>query len=194
MWWQYWVVVWWSGNKANGENSVVLWGIGNTANGENSLVLWQNANWYDNSFAWSANARQDEARIDANKGVLIWTYSPVTGVKLVVSWAVKLWMWWTGVWEINMDNDGCMRASDGANSYVLGRGSETQCSTNSWCQFGKIILQHGDSVTGYAVSYSDNCTGNAVRLECDSGNLKESSIVRNGYYPYCYYVKSDPRR
>ena len=87
--WDLWVIVWWQLNSVGGDKGVILWGYNNYW-WSNSLVMWHDATWGNNSFAWNGVAQDSGARIDADNWVLIWTKMSITGVKLVVSGAVKL--------------------------------------------------------------------------------------------------------
>ena len=204
--WNAWVVVWWVGNKA-GENGVVVWWYNNNYDnkwvvlwwqnnkaGVNSLVLWQSANWANNSFSWNWGANQDTARIEASNWVLIWTYEAKPWIALVVNWAVKLWDGQnpTEQWEINIDEDWCVRVRDknGWSIHVLGKTSESQCNAGRWCQFGKTKLQDGETISqngnglrdvkAYAKPYGENCT--RVSVTCNDWRLSREA------YPYCYQI------
>lgn len=83
-----WIILWWNSNTSS-KGWIVLWGQDNTAN-DHSIALWENANWKLYSFAWNGEAPEYSARINASGGMLIWTYTPIPWVSLVVSWATKL--------------------------------------------------------------------------------------------------------
>ena len=187
-----WVILWWFKNISKG--GIVLWGSGNMA-WENSMAFWQNAKWDKNSFAWNAHALQNSARIDASGWMLIGTYSPVSWVYLVVSGSVKLWSgkfdsttWW--VW---VNENGCIKASDGDSLYTLGRSSESVCGVDSGCQFGTTILHNGDKVTAYTVSYAKKCEDIAQTVTCKGWKFYNSGgSIMNVVYPYCYDLSPDP--
>lgn len=185
----WWIVLWWSYNHAF-EGGVVLWGSGNVAR-RNSLILWQNASWWDGSFAWNAEANNGAARINADSWVLIWTYGPINGVSLVVGWSVKLSNGNDVAWAIRFNGSWCLTVYDGSNSHILGKSSESNCAVESWCQFGWVLIQNGDFVTGYSVSYSTDCSAALITgIVCEDWLLSwwsESTI-----YPYCYGIDSNP--
>ena len=182
-----WVVLWWE-NGSGGIRWVVLGGSSNTA-WENSLAFWKNARWEKNSFAWNDKAEANTARINADSWVLIWTYNPIDGVSLVVSWSVKLGSGKAGRWAINYNGNWCITMYDWKNSHVLGKKSskEPSCGVSSWCKFGGVLLQNWDVVTGYTVSYSTNCNEKRVKITCENWNLLW------WLYPYCYDISSDSR-
>ena len=193
VWWSNWnsyrgwVVLWWDHSFAY-DYGVVLWGGLNLAK-KYSLVLWKSAHWEENSFAWNGNAELNTARIEANSWVLIWTYSPIHGVSLVVSWSVKLGSGHDGnKWAIRLNSSWCLTMYDG-HTHVLGKKSKSMCGVASWCQFGGVLLQDWDVVTGYSVSYSTNCNSNdnIISVQCNNWNLSRPA------YPYCYKIDSDPR-
>lgn len=193
VWWSNWnsyrgwVVLWWDHSFAY-DYGVVLWGGLNLAK-KYSLVLWKSAHWEENSFAWNGNAELNTARIEANSWVLIWTYSPIHGVSLVVSWSVKLGSGHDGnKWAIRLNSSWCLTMYDG-HTHVLGKKSKSMCGVASWCQFGGVLLQDWDVVTGYSVSYSTGCNSNdnIISVECNNWNLSRPA------YPYCYNIDSDPR-
>ena len=196
--WSNSVVVWWRTNKAFSGWIVLWWQRSQTTNGVvlgwsgnkamiNSLVLGQGAEWEANSFAWNGNAELNTARIEANSWVLIWTYSPIHGVSLVVSWSVKLGSGHDGnKWAIRLNSSWCLTMYDG-HTHVLGRKSKSMCGVASWCQFGGVLLQDWDAVTGYAVSYSTDCDDTVRQAQCNDWNLSPQ------VFPYCYKIDSDPR-
>ena len=105
--WWFWIILWWDSNISSG-GWIVLWGKNNNAQ-NHSIALWQNAKWDNYSFAWNGHAPEHSARINASGGVLIWTYNSITGVSLVVSWAIKLWQESynydiNGDWEFNSND------------------------------------------------------------------------------------------
>lgn len=192
VWWyswnplRWWVILWWNGSHAY-DYGVVLWGRLNRAK-KYSLVLWKRAHWEENSFAWSGNAELNTARIETNSWVLIWTYSPIHGVSLVVSWSVKLGSGHDGnKWAIRLNSSWCLTMYDG-HTHVLGRKSKSMCGVASWCQFGGVLLQDWDIVTGYIVSYSTNCSGQRTQVQCNHWELSRP------VYPYCYNIDSNPVR
>ena len=192
LWWRRnWRSVW-----IDYGNGIILWGSGNDA-WYWAVVLWQIARWKWMSFAWNAKAWINSARINASGWMLIGTNTPVSWVYLVVDWSVKLWSgkfdsttWW--VW---VNENGCIKASDGDSVYTLGRSSssESRCGLFSGCQFGTTILHNGDKVTAYTVSYAKKCEDIAQTVTCkewkfyNSGN-EEMTVV----YPYCYDLSPDP--
>lgn len=190
------VIAWWEGNSINAENSVILWGQGNKANWRNSLVLWQKAEWNTWSFAWSAKvSNPNSARIDTKSGVLIWTYTPINWVKLVISWAVSLswqsslgsWVWW----EIKVVN-GCIYAYDGENWQVMWKSSRQSANCGGEiqaCQFWETLLYQWDTVDAYKNYYSNNCS--SIRVMCSGWNLVDASGNTWTYYPYCYKIQQD---
>lgn len=182
-WFNGWVVLWWSGWGAS-VGGVALWGKANKAM-SNSLVLWKNAQWNMNSFTWNSVAQSNEARINADSWVLIWTYTPIDSVSLVVSWSIKLNNGNDNIWAIRYNN-WCLTMYDG-HTHILGRSSKSVCGVASWCQFGSILLQDWDVVTGYSVSYSTNCNTVVVTgVTCVAWNLSAQ------VYPYCYNIDSNP--
>ena len=193
-WWQSntanesWVVVGWQSNTAS--DWVTLWWYKNNANWKNSLVMWQNAKWAKWSFVWNdsatwINAPQNSARMDTNNGVLIWTFNPIKGVALVVSWAIKLGgdLWSQSLtWEMKVDN-GCINVYDGKNWHSLG-GKCWEILGGSGCQFGKTFLQDGEVRTCYTKSVSPNCNSTQIKttVACNNWNLDKTC------FPYCYNV------
>ena len=182
--WEKWVVVWWFNNSWS--NGVILWWISNEADWDYSLVMWSGAKWKIGSFSWNAEAWEDSARIDAKSGVLIWTYTPITWVSLVVSWAVKLdgtnstltwWIYFTGGRTFDV--------YDGVAWHTLGKNSESS-SNNNPCRFWNVLLQQWDTATWY-VNYFTGGLCEWVSLTCGNWNMKDSSN-RSGYYPYCYEI------
>lgn len=185
------VAGWFSWTALNG--GVVLGWFQNEANWQWSLVLWRNAKGKEWSFSWNANNSQNEsARIDATSGVLIWTFTPINGVSLVVSGAVKIGTTWDNrvKWRIGVNSDGCILAYNGSVERVIGKVSESKCWFATWCQFWNTILQNGESVTGYSVPYATNCKQSTIekRVTCNW-----TSLTPAGYtYPYCYKIDASP--
>lgn len=180
-WFDGWVVLWWRRNSAT--DWMVLGGNKNKAM-RYSLILWQNAQWNMNSFAWNGVAQSGEARINADSWVLIWTYSPIDSVSLVVSWSIKLNNGNDIIWAIRYNN-WCLTMYD-RHTHVLGRNSKSVCSVASWCQFGSVLLQDWDVVTGYTDSYSTNCNTVVTGVSCVAWNLSAQ------VYPYCYNIDTSP--
>ena len=190
------IVLWWRRNwKLNSyANGIILWGSGNDAK-IGAVVFWQRARWEDMSFAWNAKAWINSARINASGWMLIGTNTPVSWVYLVVDWSVKLWSgkfdsttWW--VW---VNENGCIKASDGDSLYTLGRSSESVCGVDSGCQFGTTILHNGDKVTAYTVSYAKKCEDIAQTVTCKGWKFYNSGgSIMNVVYPYCYDLSPDP--
>lgn len=201
-WWDPATIAWWQGNKANTSWVVVgwykntetkwvaLWWSGNKANGENSLAMWINSKWGKGSFAWNDgtssifNAPDNTARIDANSGVLIWTFTPIKWVALVVSWAIKLGEDSSSelAWEMRV-KDWCIQVYDGNNWHYLGGKCQNQADFN-WCQFGKTYLLNGDTAIGYVSPVAATCK--KERVKCKDWELDKN------YFPYCYEISSDP--
>jgi len=193
VWWSQgkaytgWVVLWWLYNEAGGW--VILWWRRSQATWENSLVLWYAAKWHENSFARSGEAQPNKARINANSGVLIWTVNPIDGVSLVVSWSVKLSKWTNITWSITLNDSWCITVYDWKSSHALGNSSESTCGVASWCQFGSTFLQNWDVVTGYMVSYDNDCGFWQLSAKCDNWKIKsEKAGWYWAIYPYCYNV------
>ena len=201
VWWagnsvdgKYSLIGWWEGNSIDAENSVILWGQGNKANWRNSLVLWQKAEWNTWSFAWSAKvSNPNSARIDTKSGVLIWTYTPIDWVKLVISWAVSLtdaystglWIWW----EIKVVN-GCIYAYDGEIWQVMWKSSRQSdhCGGEiQACQFWETLLYPWDTVYAYKNFWSSNSCS-SIKVMCSGWNLVDASGNTWTYYPYCYEI------
>lgn len=190
------VVVWWNANTVDGENAVVLWGWSNSAKWKNSLVMWHGAEWYTWSFAWSATGKADSARIDVDRWMLVWTNTPISGVRLVVAWPVSLANFtsnnlWT-TWEIKVVN-GCIYANDGRNWQVMGKSSRVPCGgAVNTCRFWEAILYEWDQADAYRNFYSENCSGSStmVKVTCSGWNLVDDSNHVWTYYPYCYHVWS----
>ena len=180
----YGVVVWWQGHNGNNNNKwVILWWMDNAA-WDGSLVLWKGAIWGDYSFAWNKVAGNNEAWIQADNWVLIWTYKAKTWVALVVSGAIKLSTEPDKPLDMGeMRNNGwCIEVDDGGSLHVLGKTSESKCNAWMWCIFGKTKMQDGDTLVGYTKSYTDgDCEDVAKGVECDNWNLIPSDA-----YPYCY--------
>lgn len=188
------VIAWWAENLINWQNSVILWGQNNEANWENSLILWQKAEWLSWSFVWSAKAANpNSARIDAASGVLIWTYTWMAWVRLVIGWALSLtgtynMEWWTW-WEIRVVS-GCIYAFDGENWQVMWKSSRQseQCGGEiQACQFWGTLLYQWDTVDAYKNYYSKNCS--FEKVVCSGWNLVHKSTgLTWTYYPYCYKI------
>ncbi len=188
------VILWWRRNNSSG--GVILWWIKNRA-WKYALALWSGARWEDGAFAWNGYAWQNSARINASGWMLIGTNTPVSWVYLVVDWSVKLWSgkfdsttWW--VW---VNENGCIKASDGDSVYTLGRSSssELKCGVFSGCQFGTTILHNGDKVTAYTVSYAKKCEDIAQTVTCKEWKFYNSGgSIMNVVYPYCYDLSPDP--
>ena len=190
------IVIWWYQNNDGVDGrGIVLWGRSNKSNWENSLVLWYRWNkgtiWWDWSFVWNNGtdvnnkAVNQAARIETSS-MLIWAYDKINGVKLVVSWAIKLWEWISDKgWEISVNSTWCINAYDWNNSHILGKNSEDVCgAVFSGCQFGNVILQHGETAKAYRSFYSTNCehSSNVVTARCDNGTMNPN------WYLYCYPV------
>ena len=206
VWWQkntdngdFWVVVWWHNGRSDDNFWVVLWWQSNVGKSD-SLILWNTAKWGDGSFSWNYSAENFDnvAEINATRWVLIWTYSPIDRVALVVNWAVKLWNdnYPTQKWEIN-SKDWCIKVHDDGDNinHVLGKTSEsdTQCWAGKWCQFWKTLLQHGDVVSStnptikaYSAPYATNCNSKRITITCYNWNLGPN------VYPYCYDISNVP--
>ncbi len=194
-WWQSntakasWVVVGWYQNTET--EWVALWWSENKAKGKNSLVMWKKSEWEEGSFAWNDgtssnfNAPDNTARIDANSGVLIWTFTPIKWVALVVSWAIKLGKDTSSelAWEMRV-NDWCIEVYDGNNWHYLG-GKCWEHEDWNWCQFGKTYLLNGDTATGYVSPVSETCERKPVT--CNGWELDHKD-----YFPYCYKISPDP--
>ena len=187
--WTNWAIGWWKRNSANGSRTVILWGYGNTG-WSDSLILWSGAQWAENSFVWNAKTTvSDSARIDAANWVLIWRKTTISGVKLAISGAVKIWA------ELNpqrwaiMFHSGLIRFYDGSNYHILGLITGSSLWDNSCgCWFGSVKLEVWDIVKFYSKSYSTNCENIAFTGQCLT-NWKRS---RTGY-PYCYEISPDVR-
>ena len=179
----WWIILWWSGNTSNG--GIILWWSGNIA-WKDSLVLWSNSLWEEYSFAWNWTAQNNSARINATSWMLIWTLSPIDGVSLTVSWAIKLWNESNNItWSIFSDSEWCIKFYDWNNESTLGNA----CWINSWCQFGTIILHNWDIVEGYTDYYSTNCINKKQKVECKDWKFYKSptyNTVVSKLYPYCY--------
>lgn len=184
-----WVVVWWRANRLLGSRGIILWGYYNVG-WSDSFVLWTNATWNENSFAWSAEAPKDSARIDTDNWVLIWTRQAITWVKLVVDGAIKLWTGGNNVtWAIRLTNKPIwiIAMYDGYYSRVLGyTGSAFDDACG--CKFGWVELEPGDMIRVYSKSYATNCELIATTGQC----LSNWQLSPMGY-PYCYEISSDPR-
>ena len=95
VWWRnnivnnMWVVIWWDSNKSD-ESGIVLGWYKNVSK-DYGLPFWSEATAQIKSFSWNSSSVENQAVIEAASWVLIWTYNPVTGVNLVVNWAVKIW-------------------------------------------------------------------------------------------------------
>lgn len=187
--WNGWVVLGWGNNKAS-DNGVALWWQKNTA-GANSLAMWSWAKAVSGSFAWSATARNGEARIDAKSGVLINTWNAINWVNLLVNGMIKVWgNAITGdeqAWEIRFVNN-CFYSYDGAGWHVMTTTwSCSEITTKKSCQWGNVVLQHGDKVKWYAKEFATNC-GDSVDLWCNNGKMTNRNGVINNYYPYCHEI------
>ena len=194
-WWygnhayRWWIVLGWQDNYAYDWWIVLGW-QGNNAQ-DLSLVMWKDAKGLGKSFAWNAEALVESARINAEKWVLIGTVTPINWVNLVVNWAIKL-AWETDpnwvAWEIRAVN-GCFYAYDGAYWHVINQNTESSCSgfgtmAGSWCQFGNVLLQAGDTVKAYnTVTWP--CDYRTVQCGSD-GKLKYNNSDTNYTSPYCY--------
>ena len=203
--WEKSVIMWWYKNKAQSGGVVVGWFSwsalnewivlgwqNNEANWKWSLVLWRSAQGKEWSFSWSAkNTLSQSARIDTLSGVLIWTFTPINGVGLVVSGAVKIGTTWDRVqWRIGVNSDGCILAYNGSVERVIGKVSESKCWFATWCQFWNTILQNGETAIGYSVPYATNCNQNNIKkvVTCNW-----TSLTPAGYtYPYCYKIDASP--
>ena len=198
--WSVWgVVVWWNNNSV-GEYWVVVWGSSNSA-GKYGLAFWRSSKWGERSFSWndgsneSYTAKDNSAYIGTSGWVLIWTYTPVSWVNLVVNGAVKIWweeLWLWKVWEVKMVN-GCFYAHDGSKWHVLGRGSVSASSCRieglaKICEFGNTRLWEWDIAIWYSAPYAPNCNDIRQVVSCGSdGNLDPAEYV----YPYCYSLNGD---
>ena len=187
-WWSgnivkgWWAIVWWESNTVN--NWVVIWWNNNESN-DKSVVLWENSKWTESSFVWnSENILNNSAVITASGWILIWTYTPISWVNLVVNGAVKLWSnnttsW--NVWEIRMQS-WCFYAYDGNRWHVINKKPTDNCP-NVTCEFETALLQEGDSIQAYTSIYSENCSENLVNISCNSDWTLWEGI---SYYSYCY--------
>lgn len=196
---EWWVVLWGADNKSDA--GVVLWWKGNEI-GKNGLAMWVSAKWGDRSFVrndgtFNGTASEGSAVIWAKNGVLIWTYTPVTGASLVVSWAVKIWGTSENpvAWEIRLETDNCLYAYDGTKWHILGKNSQTSCTAHSsdvavTCEFGRILLQEGNVVDeAYSQAYASSCS--AVKVTCKNVGgvwklVPESWTAAAKYYPSCF--------
>lgn len=192
LWWSNnnantrWVVLGWNNNEAS-NNGVALWWQKNEA-GTNSLAMWSWAKAASESFAWSATAENGEARIDAKSGVLINTWKAINWVNLLVNGMIKVWgNAITGdeqAWEIRFVNN-CFYSYDGTGWHVMTTLTWwcNDISTKKSCQWGNVVLQHGDSATWYAQEFGTSCSGEKVW--CDNGAVKNvQGIIRE--YSYCH--------
>ena len=206
-WWEdnhsyEWVVVWWFHNEAN--NWVVVWWFENQATEStilgwlnnrtllgNSLAFWSGALAYEYWFSWNSDISDESkmARIDAESGVLIWTYNPVTGVNLVVNWAVKIW--WKKIEEGGVKGEiravsWCYYAFDGSNWHVINDWDITDCGEFGldWaCKFGNVLYSSGEVVIGYTEPYALECV--KIAWQCIWWSIFSWSEILN-IYPYCY--------
>ena len=200
VWWYaneanaWWAIVWWYGNNA--VDSTVVWWFNNYA--ENySLVFWSGAQAYNYSFSWNTNMltsgfpSSSSASISAKSWVLIWTYTPITGVNLVVSWVVKFG--WEEINEWDSDYRGeiravswCFYAYDGASWHVINEWDISNCG-DVWiewtCKFGNIRMLNWQTLTWYKQPYAESCVEKQVT--CSESKLYLDSI-EGVYYPYCY--------
>ena len=182
------VVVGWNGNTSSNDGWVAFGGSGNTALWASSLVLWEGAKWQKWSFAWNGEAGQDSARIEASNWILVGTYDTVTGVNLVVKWAMKIGgdtSSASAAWEIRMV-DGCFYAYDGVYWHVVNQSSTwcTAITTAKTCKFGNVELQAWDTVTAYKVPISSDCSAESAAVTCNNWELKVGGVEYK--YPYCY--------
>ena len=201
VWWfdneaNNWVVVWWFGNQAN-ESTILGW-LNNKTSSSNSLVFWSGASANDYWFSWNSNIfdKSKMARIDAESGVLIWTYNPVTGVNLVVNWAVKIW--WKKIEEGGVKGEiravsWCYYAFDGSSWNVINNWNNTSCSEvlMDWiCKFGNVWFFSGDLVYWYKEPYALNCVQFVWMCRWWSiFSWSDWSVILEKYvdiYPYCY--------
>ena len=191
--WSGWVVLWWKNNEAS-NNWVVIWWQSNKA-GTNSLAMWSWAKAISGSFAWSAEASEWEARIDTNNGVLINTWNSISGVNLLVNGMIKVW--WdaiTGVndqaWEIRYVN-GCFYSYDGTGWHVMtiNKSGCTDIATKESCQWGNVVLQHGDKATWYVAEFNTSC--DPIALRCYNGRVSTSEDDTQTYSSYCHNFNSN---
>lgn len=192
--WEKWVVLWGQSNKVNWNKWIVLWGNGNSA-WESSLVMWHGAAWSKNSFSWNANAGDNQARIDAESGILIGTVEPIAGVNLVVNWAVKLSSSDENisgvVGEVRFLN-GCFYAYDWLYWHLINQG-DSSCNdldvvNDKTCDFGNVKLQAWDQVKAYKTMLaSQNAWWCDYRqVTCSEGKLLTDSGDETYQFPYCY--------
>lgn len=217
-----WVIAWWSWNTVEGSNVwwVVLWGADNKSDagvvlwwqgneiGKNGLAMWVSAKWAARSFVrndgtFNGTASEGSAVIWTKNGVLIWTYTPVTGASLVVNWAVKIWnnSGTPVTWEIRLEND-CLYAFDGFNSHALGKNSQASCNggynMSVVCEFGRILLQEGDVIEeAYSQAYASNCDTVKAKVTCKNVNwawklVPDSWTAAAKYYPSCFKTDWEP--
>lgn len=198
LWWQgnsakaSWFVLWWQGNSAEA-SWVVIGGSGNSAK-SNEVAIWL-LKISENSLAWNADDVSSwKARIWAQ--MLIWTWKTLTWVSLVVDGAVKVaWDANTGSndnpWEIRFVG-GCFYSYDGVAWSVMTTLTWwcTAISTKKSCNFGNVVLQHGDKAKAYIkslVMWSKSCEVKDVY--CYDGSLKQNAGDTQSYSPYCYEIK-----
>ena len=178
-------ILWWSNNDAIW-NSVVLWWSGNNARWT-SLVLWAASDWND-TFAWNAQA-YDASRINAEKGILIWTTQSTTWVNLVVNGWIKLsgteninWR----AWEIKVVS-WCFYVYDGKYWHVMNKNSADLCD-RIWaaftCDFGNVKLQEWETAIAYNSLSAITCEAKLVT--CRNGKLTTSDWNTGYVHPYCY--------
>lgn len=179
-----WSIVGWENNVVIGR-SLVIWWRENHVEGEGSMVLWSNSKWGIWSFSWNSSiSRNYSAIIMASGGTLIWTYEAVSGVNLVVDWAVKIWNnpieWIAG--EIRLQS-WCFYGYDGNDWYVINRWLWNECFDNEiTCKFGSVVLQPHETVMAYSDPYAETCI--LEEVECNENwVLWEAGKF---YYPYCH--------
>ncbi len=198
--WSGWGVVvgWWNNNS--GEYWVVVWGSNNStwrywlSFGHSSRWGERSFSWNDWSYGWGSWWTDNSAYIGASGWVLIWTYTPKSGVNLVVNGAVKIG--WESdewrPWEIKMFG-GCFYAYDGNKWHVLGKSSMAwwNCSHVDLariCGFWSTKLLEWDIAIWYSAPYAPNCNSIKQEVTCGSdGNLNPSAYS----YPYCYSLNGE---
>lgn len=191
---KWWVIIWWSNNSVENDYGVVLGGYSNSAD-QYWLSLGYGSVWAAKSFSWGSDwvqANESSSNIQASGGVLIWTYTPIENVNLVVGGAVKIaWDWdntsWVA-WEIRM-YQGCFYAYDGKKRHVFGRSSEDNCNHMALagrCVFWNTKLWEWDQVTAYKTPYAIDCNSQKSIVTCKSDGSMDSTYI----YPYCYNLSS----
>lgn len=196
-----WIVLWWKNNQANG--GVILWWTWNQV-GVDGLAMWQWAKWGDSSFVrndgtYGGPAALDEsALIWSKKWLLIGTYQPISGVNLVVNWAIKIWNSNKDLtWGIVSIGD-CLYAYDGLKWHVFGNGSSCNAKNTSLantCQFGRATLQEWDIVpVAYKEAYSTNCDDPTVKADFPvcGADWKLKKDWTEYKYPTCYKISDTP--